>query len=146
MFINLIFLILVIVPISLFIHELGHLLGAKFLKADRVTIYLGAGRKLFTLSFKKMTLNLSLLIMFNAHTQSERKQNFTNKELAFITMMGPLFSLIFTGVFSLLFIITTSELIFYFFLFNLWLAVINLVPFKTKNQKSDGYLIWNLLK
>lgn len=146
MFINLIFLILVIVPISLFIHELGHLLGAKYLKADRVTIYLGAGRKLFTLSFKEMTLNVSLLIMFNAHTQSERKQNFTNKELAFITMMGPLFSLIFTGFFSLLFIITTSELIFYFFLFNLWLAVINLVPFKTKNQKSDGYLIWNLLK
>lgn len=146
MFINLIFLILVIVPISLFIHELGHLFGAKCLKADRVTIYLGAGNRLFTLTFKNMTINTYLLIMFNAHTYSERKEDFTNKEYAFITIMGPLFSLVFTMFFSLLLIVTTSKLIFYFFLFNLWLSIINLIPFKINNQKSDGYLIWSLLK
>src|SRR5699024_3221076 len=127
MILNFIILILLITPISLLFHELGHLLGAKHLKADRIVISIGSGKKIY------------LMIMFQAHTQSERQPKFNNKELAFITAMGPLFSLILTVFLGLLLCVITSEIIIYFFLFNLWLTITNLIPFKFKNQMSDGY-------
>ncbi len=146
MILNFIILILIIVPISLLVHELGHLFGGKHLKADRVTISIGSGKNIYSFTFNEMTLNIYLMVMFHAHTHSERHPNFSNKEFAFITAMGPLFSLIFTSFFGLLLFVITSEVIFYFFLFNLWLTITNLIPFKFKNQKSDGYLILTLLK
>src|SRR5699024_2776953 len=127
MILNFIILILLITPISLLFHELGHLLGSKHLKADRIVISLGSGKKIF------------LMIMFQVHTHSERQPKFNNKELAFITAMGPLFSLILTVFLGLLLCVITSEIIIYFFLFNLWLTITNLIPFKFKNQMSDGY-------
>lgn len=146
MFFNLIIFILIMVPISLFIHELGHLLGAIFLKADRVTIYLGIGKQVSSFTYKNMHVKMFLLMMFHAYTQSERKLDFTNREYAFITIMGPLFSLLLTGLIGAFLFVVKSKVILYFFLFNLWITVINLIPFKIKNQKSDGYLIWTLLK
>ena len=146
MILNFIILILLITPISLLFHELGHLLGAKYLKADRVVISIGSGKKIFSCNFNEMSIKIYLMIMFQAHTHSERQPKFNNKELAFITAMGPLFSLILTVFFGLLLCVITSEIIIYFFLFNLWLTITNLVPFKIKNQMSDGYLILTLLK
>jgi len=55
--------------------------------------------------------------------------------------MGPLFSLFLTGLIGTLLFVVKSKVIIFLFLFNLWITVINLIPFKTKNQKSDGYLI-----
>ena len=146
MFLKLIVFILIIVPISLFIHELGHLLGAKHLKADRVTVSIGIGKELYSFVYKNLHFNIYMFIMFQAYTDSERNPRFTDKEYAFITLMGPIFSLILTGVSGVLLIKITSEVLTYFFFFNLWLSVVNLIPFKIKNQKSDGYLIWDLLK
>ena len=77
----------------MFIHELGHLLGAIFLKADRVTIYLGIGKEVSSFTYKNMRVKIFLLMMLHAYTQSERKLHFTKREYAFITKMGPLFSL-----------------------------------------------------
>src|SRR5699024_2251741 len=110
MILNFIILILLITPISLLFHELGHLLGAKhfsllfielipllgvkYLKADRIVISIGSGKKIFSYNFNEMSIKIYLMIMIQAHTQSERQPKFNNKELAFITAMGPLFSLI----------------------------------------------------
>lgn len=78
-------------------------------------------------------------MIFHAYTQSERKLHFTRKEYSFITKMGPLFSLFLTELIGTLLFVVKSKVI--IFLFNLWITVINLIPFKTKNQKSDDYLI-----
>src|SRR5699024_10005797 len=96
MILNFIILILLITPISLLFHELGHLLGAKHLKADRIVIPIGSGKKIFSYNFNEMSIKIYLMIMFQAHTQSERQPKFNNKELAFITAMRPLFNLILT--------------------------------------------------
>lgn len=146
MLLNFIIFILIIVPISLFTHELGHLLGAKYLKADRVIISIGTGKKLYSLNYKNIKLDISLFVMFHAYTNSERKPEFSNKEFALITAMGPLLSLLLTGIIGLILLTITSEIMIYFFYFNLWLSVINMIPFKLRGQKSDGYLIWELLK
>lgn len=146
MVVNIIILILIIVPISLLVHELGHLFGAQCLKADRVIISIGTGKKIKRFTMRQMTLDIYFLIMFHAHTHSERNPDFSNKEFAFITAMGPLFSLIFTVFFGVLLFVFNTDVIIYFFLFNLWLTITNLIPFKFKNQMSDGYLILTLLK
>lgn len=63
----------------MFIHELGHLLGAIFLKADRVTIYLGIGKGFVHLLIKICMLKYFLLMIFHVYTQSERKLHFTKR-------------------------------------------------------------------
>src|SRR5699024_1372672 len=136
MILNYIIINLLITPNSIIIHDIALLLGAKHLKADRIVISIGSGKKIFSYNFNEMSIKSYLMIMFQAHTHSERQPKFNNKELAFITAMGPLFSLILTVFLGLLLCVITSEIIIYFFLFNLWLTITNLIPFKFKNQMS----------
>lgn len=60
-------------------------------------------------------------------------------------MIDPLFSLLLIGIIGSLLSVVKSERVLYF-LFNLWITFINLIPFKIKNQKSEGYLTLTLLK
>src|SRR5690625_1326027 len=129
MILNFIILILLITPISLLFHELGHLLGAKHLKADRIVISIGSGKNIFSYDFNEMSIKIYLMIMFQAHTQSERQPEFNNKELAFITAMGPLFSLILRVFLGLLLCVITSYIVIYFFLFTFCLLITYLILF-----------------
>src|SRR5699024_8024982 len=129
MILNFIILILLITPISLLFHELGHLLGAKHLKADRIVISIGSGKKLFSYNFNTMNIIIYLMMMFQAHTHIEIHAKFNNIELAFITAMGSLFSLLHSVFLGLFLCVITSEIIIYFFLLNLSLTITNLIPF-----------------
>src|SRR5690625_5827975 len=88
-----------------------------------------------------MSIKIYLMIMFQAQTHSERQPKFNNKELAFITAMGPLFSLILTVFLGLLLCVIISEIIIYFFLLNLWLSLIYLILFKFNNKMYYCYLL-----
>src|SRR5699024_4921355 len=114
MILNFIILILLNTPISLLFHVLGHLLLAQQLKPDRIVNSVVSSKKIFLYNFNEMSIKIYLMIMFQAHTHSERQPKFNNKELAFITAMGPLFSLILTVFLGLLLCVITSEIIIYF--------------------------------
>src|SRR5699024_2998358 len=94
MILSFIILMLLFTTISLLFYELGHLLCVQYLKDDRIVISIVSGKKIFSYNFNEMSIKIYLMIMFQAHTHSERQTKFNNKELAFITAMGPLFSLI----------------------------------------------------
>ena len=146
MFLNLIYLILIIAPISLIVHELGHAFAAYFLKADKIIVTLGIGKKLKTFKVKNINIIIHLCLMLNAYTCSERHNKFTKKEFSIITIMGPVMSLFMSIFFYYAYAILETEFIFYFFLFNIWLTISNLIPFKIGQRQSDGYVFLKLLK
>src|SRR5690625_7340674 len=96
MILNFIILILLITPISLLFHELGHLLGAKYLKADRVVISIGSGKKMFSCNFNEMSIKIYLMSIFQADNDSDRQAKFNNKELALMIARRPLLSAVLT--------------------------------------------------
>lgn len=137
----LLFTLFIVAPIGTFIHESGHMLGAKFVKADCIKLSIGIGKKLGTISFKNIHITIHALFFLGGFVQSERKLPYKATDIFWITICGPMNN----GVFALLIFnlngIYTSQWMYILYLFNLWLAIINMIPYKVKNRHSDGYTI-----
>ncbi|MFQ3542923.1 site-2 protease family protein [Halobacillus rhizosphaerae] len=139
--ISLITLIFIAAPVSLLIHELGHVTVALFLGAENSLISLGSGQEILKGRIGKLDFRIHLFLFHGAYSLNENKQSFTNSQQALISMGGPVMNvclsaaLYFTGISQL------SVLLHWLFLFNLYLAVVNLVPISIKGRKSDGYRI-----
>ena len=142
----LIVLIFVIAPFSLLFHEIGHVVGVKFMKATKILLIVGVGKKIFSMTLQNIEIQLRRLFVVNSFTSTIRNRPFTSKEKMFITMMGPLFSSLLALVAYLLYRSVFSNIYIYmFFLFNLWLFFINLLPFKIGEKQSDGYTIVQII-
>jgi hypothetical protein len=59
-------------PLTLLIHELGHLLGAYFVKAQQIHLYVGAGKNVFSFSVGRFSIHIHALYMLGGRTVSER--------------------------------------------------------------------------
>lgn len=143
-----IFLLLVffIAPISLLFHEIGHVMGAKWANASSIQLTIGVGKKLWAGSISNLQITVRSLFMINSFTSTTRKNPYQRKEKIMITMMGPLFSgLLAIIIYGVYFIFIPSQMMYIFFLFNLWLVFINVLPFKIGQKQSDGYIIYTLL-
>lgn len=143
-----IFLLLVffIAPISLLFHEIGHVMGAKWANASSIQLTIGVGNKLWAGSISNLQITVRSLFMINSFTSTTRKNPYQRKEKIMITMMGPLFSgLLAIIIYGVYFIFIPSQMMYIFFLFNLWLVFINVLPFKIGQKQSDGYIIYTLL-
>lgn len=142
----LLFLLLIVAPIGTIIHEGGHLIGAKLMKADHIVISIGSGKKILTFSVKNIQINVQMFYFIGGHVQNKRDVPYKLFEMICIISFGPILNGIFTVVFYLLYYILVSEYLYLLFLFNLWLMIINIIPFKFKGKHSDGYMIFNLLR
>lgn len=145
-YIKLFLFIVVMVPFSLFWHELGHVLGAKLVRATHITITVGLGKPFFRRTFNNMTFVVRQFFYFHSLTETHRNQSLTRKEVMIITILGPVSSL----VLSLLAygfdkLIMPSMIVYLTFLFNLWIGIINLIPIKFNERQSDGYTILQML-
>jgi len=143
-----VFLLLVffIAPISLLFHEIGHVMGAKWANASSIQLTIGVGNKLWAGSISNLQITVRSLFMINSFTSTTRKNPYQRKEKIMITMMGPLFSgLLAIIIYGVYFIFIPSQMMYIFFLFNLWLVFINVLPFKIGQKQSDGYIIYTLL-
>ncbi|HLS60396.1 MAG TPA: M50 family metallopeptidase [Virgibacillus sp.] len=137
----LLFTLFIVAPIGTFIHESGHMLGAKFVKADCIKLSIGLGKEIGTICFKNVHITIHALFFLGGFVQSERHLPYKALDIFWITICGPMNN----GIFALLFFslngVYTSQYIYILFLFNLWLAIINLIPYKVKDRHSDGYTI-----
>ncbi|SDJ66476.1 site-2 protease family protein [Sediminibacillus albus] len=138
------YLIFIVAPLGTIIHELGHALGAWLLKADRIEFSLGTGRRMSTIHLKRHQLNIHLLFIAGGQAFSQRHKPYSNVEAIVISLSGPLINLMAAAIIHLSasFLTIRLELLFWF---NLWLAVINLIPFKWNGKHSDGYHVLSLL-
>lgn len=140
------FLLLIVAPIGTIIHESGHLIGAKLMKADHIIISIGYGRKVFTFSFKNIRINICIFFFIGGYVHNKREVSYRVGEMIFIIALGPILNGIFATFFYWLSQLFPSEYLYLLFIFNLWLAFINTIPFKIKDKQSDGYMIFNLFR
>lgn len=146
MILTIIVLIFLVAPISLFIHELGHVLPGLFFRSERSIIHIGRGTVFFRCRWQKIELFIHLWFFQGAYSINERSPVFSNYEKIWISVGGPLLN----GFLAFILFVSLSEFdhtyVKVFLLFNLYLAVVNLIPFSFKGKGSDGYLVLQLLK
>ncbi|QQZ09816.1 hypothetical protein [Heyndrickxia vini] len=128
-------------PITIFIHEFGHALGSLLMRADKIEMNIGSGRKIYSIHCYKWTINVYLLYILGAHTFSEREPYFSKLEQIVITAFGPLLNGVVWFIFQWWIPIHSQNIWQLFALFNLWLFLVNLIPFKIGGKQSDGYTI-----
>lgn len=141
-----VYLLLVVSPIGMVIHEFGHAFGAKLVKSVDITITFGIGKKIFTFVTKHTRINIHALYFLGGYTKTSGCKINTNKHVFWITLLGPLNNALFAIIFYYLNQIFVSPYLNLLFLFNLWLAVVNILPFKYKGKQSDGYIILQSLQ
>ncbi len=136
---NWLILIIIIVPPSMFFHEIGHACFASMRGVPRIDVGIGFGKEFFSFRIRNVHVHLSLFFLFGAYASYSGEDDLTYGDKALISLGGPLFSmaaalLCWWGFFEFRF-----NLLFTFMFFNAWLALINLIPYKIKHKKSDGY-------
>lgn len=137
----LLYLFFVLVPISTIIHETGHVIGAKLVKADHILLVLGKGDRDYTISMKRFQIIIRNVLIYSGLTQSERLKPYSRREIAFITFCGPFSNIVLFLFFLYLYSIYNSDYLLVSMLFNGWIGFVNAIPFKVKNKMSDGYII-----
>ncbi|MBO1003092.1 site-2 protease family protein [Pseudogracilibacillus auburnensis] len=135
-----------IAPISLLFHELGHVVGAILMKASFIRLTIGIGNKLWQGTFQHVQIIIRRFFLINSLTSTIREEPFERREKIMITLMGPVFSGLLAAIFYVMYHLFFSTYILYIvFLFNIWLMIINLLPFKIGQKQSDGYTIYKLI-
>lgn len=144
--INVLLLIFFIAPFSLLFHEIGHVTGATLMKASSTRLTLGVGKKIWQGQIQNIDIIIRRLFLVNSFTSTVRERPFLKKEKLIITLMGPAYNGVLAVIlYGIYYIFLQSQLIYIFFLFNVWLVIINLLPFKIGQKESDGYTIYRLI-
>lgn len=148
--VSMLLFLFIMAPVSLFLHELGHCLAAYIRGSEKIRLQMGLGKTLFHLSNNRFSLHISAFYMIGSYAVYERKPDYTNIEKIFLSLGGPLLNLFVTLILFLLFTDEQIHLINLTMLFNGWLAIVNVLPFKLGKKRSDGYVclqsIWNMIK
>lgn len=139
-------LVFIIAPISLLFHEIGHVVGASTMRATSIRLTIGLGKPIWSTYIGDIQLVICRFFLINSVTATVRDIPFTRREKLLITFMGPSFSGLLTLITYIAYsTFVQSEILYLFYLFNLWLVIINLIPFKIGQKQSDGYTICTLL-
>ncbi|WP_146817802.1 site-2 protease family protein [Halobacillus faecis] len=146
MIVTLFLLIFMVAPLSLFIHELGHLFPGLYFRADQSVLHLGRGKVIGQWKRSRIKVYIHLFFFQGAYSMNERKPPFKDSEKAWISIGGPLFNAITAFVLFLWFKEQGGGLLRISFLFNTYLALMNLIPFSVKGKASDGYRLWSIVK
>lgn len=139
------YLVIIVAPAGVLFHEMGHVLGAKIISADYIRLSIGIGKIVKTISLKKIRVTIQAIFFLGGSTQSERKTPYKSLDIIIMTVLGPISSGVFAFIFYVLYNIFPNHYLQLLFLFNLWLAFVNIIPFKIKRKQSDGYTILKLI-
>lgn len=138
-------LLFIIAPLSILIHEFGHVSGAFIVNADHIQLSIGMGSKKRLIDFNRLQLIVHSVYFIGGLTQSTRNIPYTKSEIILITFLGPAFNLIAACICLLVNEIYTHSFWQLFLYFNSWLAIVNSLPFKIKGRRTDGYTILELI-
>jgi hypothetical protein len=134
--------LLIATPPSLLFHELGHGFAAKSVRGTTVGIAIGTGKLLWQGKLLGIDMMIYQLFIVNSHAYYHHDRSFSSFEKIYISVMGPCFSLLLAFFFFVLFTLFHMEPgIYILFLFNLWIGIVNFIPFKIGQKQSDGYTI-----
>lgn len=139
--------ILLVVPLSLIIHEIGHIVGAKFKQANHIQLTIGSGKEVSQFTLIGVKITVRIIYIFGTYTATIREVPFNRMEKIIISAMGPLFNgLLATLLYIAYYNMYHHYVLFLAFLFNLWLLCVNLIPYKIGMKQSDGYIIYQMIR
>lgn len=139
----LLFCFFTILPITTILHELGHFFCAKLCNAQNITVSIGSGKEIFNYKLGN-TLFVLHMLPFGGHTVYELLKP-TEWNYLTVSLGGPLLN----GFVAFLLIIPGfgygEDLITIWFqwlaLFNIWMCIFNIIPFKLNSYYSDGWSV-----
>ncbi|WP_078544129.1 site-2 protease family protein [Litchfieldia alkalitelluris] len=135
-----IYLLLLIVPVTNLFHEMGHALCAKLFKLSEIHIGIGTGKLLYRFKIVGIVINIHMLYFIGAYTTNEGSTNeIPQWQKGLISLGGPFINIVISIIVLL---VTTQESMFFelFILFNLWVGLMNLLPYRIKKRESDGLI------
>lgn len=139
------YLLFIVAPVGTLIHETGHAIGAGIVKADHVQLSIGLGKKIKSFSLKNFHITIHLLFFLGGFVKSNREPTYQPMEWLTISAFGPLHNIFYAIFFYYISVYFQSDYVRLLFLFNLWLAMVNIIPFKIRGKQSDGYTILQVL-
>lgn len=130
-----------VVPLVHLIHEAGHVGVAKLYKVKNTVIGIGVGPKVLDFCFKGTRIQVNIIPFLGGYSSNDHAGKLSAKETALISFGGPVFNLL-----SILLVLpfwtpfhfSFSALFVYF---SLWIGIVNLIPFKLGEKRSDGWQI-----
>ncbi|TDQ40412.1 M50 family metallopeptidase [Aureibacillus halotolerans] len=125
-----------VVPLTIVIHEMAHAISARIMGASEATIVIGGGKILLQLQCFQVLFQLRLFWFLGAYSKTNADQLSSVAKIT-ISFAGPAVNLLialllFDGEHSDTFLNLTAA-------FNLWIGIVNLVPFKVGSRSSDGW-------
>ncbi|MBD8071485.1 site-2 protease family protein [Bacillus sp. PS06] len=132
-------LLFIVVPMTVFLHEVGHGLVARVMKIDGVEVVIGTGPMLVSFQFGGIHFQFHAIYFFGAYTTNLSAHEVSEWQRGLISLGGPLVNV---GVAILAYLLLDmnhmiSEL---FVLFNVWVGLVNLIPYKLLKRESDGLI------
>ncbi|WP_087971579.1 hypothetical protein [Oceanobacillus rekensis] len=140
------YLLFIIAPLTTLIHELGHVSGSFIVKADSIQLSMGYGKRQLILNFKQIKFTFYAFYFLGGNTWSNRAKPYKNSEMVWITILGPIFNAVSAWVSYCLNELYPSTFLHLLYWFNIWMAVVNIIPFKINGKQTDGLTILHLIK
>ncbi|MGJ9456866.1 site-2 protease family protein [Oceanobacillus sp. CF4.6] len=140
-----VYLILVIAPLTTLIHELGHVSGSLIVKADYIQLTMGYGKRQITFNFNQIKFIFYPFYFIGGFTTSDRDKPYKNSEIIWVTILGPVFNAITAWISYYAFEFYPSDFLQLLFWFNIWMAIVNIIPFKINEKQTDGFTILKLM-
>src|SRR5699024_11309555 len=82
--------LLFIAPFTIIIHEIGHMVGAIIVKADNVHLSIGHGKKVFTVSLRKLVIHIHAFFFMGGQATSKREKPYGTMDILLIIISGTL--------------------------------------------------------
>ncbi|MGO4887924.1 site-2 protease family protein [Anaerobacillus sp. MEB173] len=143
---SLILYFITIVPLTTFIHELGHLFTAQMMAVKKLRLTIGTGPVLKRWQIYDFHFTLRLFFFIGGYATTDSDKEIGRKRRAFIALGGPLLNgLVVFGLLLPGFGTGTASITYWFqwfALYNLWVCVVNLIPFQRGHRQSDGYIVY----
>ncbi|WP_041544168.1 site-2 protease family protein [Oceanobacillus iheyensis] len=141
--IDIVVFLFIIAPIITLIHEIGHVSGSFVYKATHIFIHIGFGKPIMKKNIRKLQFNINSFYILGGGSFYHFNYDLLPYQRAIIAFLGPLFNIIVFLLLLFQFGIDSENLLISLAIwFNLWLAIVNLIPFKWKEKSSDGLAIW----
>lgn len=140
---DLIIVVIILNPIAILIHELGHCMWVKIFRATVTSINIGIGDRVFSIG--KLHLNRWYFQGGNFYYNNLNKP--TKVRIIFILLGGVLANfIIFCILFIFHFYVSLNRYVYLFAIVNFYNTIFNLLPITVAGMNLDGKQIYNIIK
>lgn len=133
---------LIVIPLAVFIHNMGHTIIVKCFKGKIKKWVLGGGPPIYTTN----KFQINRLFFLGSCWQYELGPSISTNKNILILLAGPLTNLLFSGVLYFSKVYRYHDIISEVMVVSLIVGITNLIPFPANFMNSDARKILNIIK